>query len=187
MNICTITDCTIIGKEGKPVLTQGKTKKGSATVSFQVGEKVHDPSYTEDVRFNNFWVNVFDSRLVDKVMKMNLKKGSTVSLVCKLDIAKSTNSEQKEQAEQSEPGKVRFVQGLKLILLDISYVGSSSPKKEEANDEDHSPAAAKETNEPKKKEDNGVKQDETPKVKVINLDENNIFEEATVKRRSFFN
>ncbi len=186
MNICTITECTIIGKEGKPVLTQGKTKKGSATLSFQVGEKIHDPSYSEEVRFNNFWINVFDSRLIDKVSKMKLKQGSTVSLVCKVDIAKSTNSEAKEQAEQNEPGKVRFVQGLKLILMDISYVGSTPSKKEATNNESHSPAATTKPNEQGKNENIETGQDKPPVVKVINLDENNIFEEATVKRRSFF-
>ena len=153
MITCMITDAVVISR-GTENAVEYSQNNGTETATFQVGVKMYDTRYKDNYRYNNIWISAYGDA-ARKVKKLNIRRGSCVEMVCRMDFSVDVLDRQASEMEKSDAnyGRSRYVKGLKMNLIDINYGAISSGKPEPEHNE-------------------GSRQpDET-----INLDENNILE-----------
>lgn len=96
------------------------SEKGDA-VRFRVGKKVYDPSATDNTRWINLAVKGFGP-ICERIKKMQLKEGSFVNFVGRLD------EDVWEDAETKEKKSVTVI-----ILDDIEYASGGGKSKDTPN------------------------------------------------------
>ena len=96
------------------------SEKGDA-VRFRIGKKVYDPSATDNTRWINLAVKGFGP-ICERIKKMQLKEGSFVNFVGRLD------EDVWEDAETKEKRSVTVI-----ILDDIEYASGGGKSKDTQN------------------------------------------------------
>lgn len=96
------------------------SEKGDA-VRFRIGKKVYDPSATDNTRWINLAVKGFGP-ICERIKKMQLKEGSFVNFVGRLD------EDVWEDAETKEKKSVTVI-----ILDDIEYASGGGKSKDTPN------------------------------------------------------
>ena len=179
MNTCVISGAVVLSaSKNAPPVEFGRTESGLKTATFKIGEDVYDTSYQDRKRFNNYYV-VAHGQMAERIEHMNLKAGACINVVCRMDLSKTVLERQESGKAKDDPsyGRIRYVKGLRLELIDISYASGQSS------------AEAVETQAQTGKEpESGFKeitseQMTSPAVPEINLDEVNIL---TRKPRRYF-
>jgi len=114
------------GYEGAPALTF--SEKGNF-VRFRVGKKKYDPRAENNTRWVNLSVKAFDS-MCERIKKMQLKEGSYVNLIGRLD-------EDSWVDQKTNESKSMMV----IILDDIEYASGGGKSKEgQASGQQQKPA-----------------------------------------------
>lgn len=96
------------------------SEKGDA-VRFRVGKKVYDPSATDNTRWINLAVKGFGP-ICERIKKMQLKEGSFVNFIGRLDEDVWEDSETKERKSVTV-----------IILDDIEYASGGGKSKDTPN------------------------------------------------------
>lgn len=84
---------------------------------FRIGKKVYDNRVEGNHRWINFTVKVLDARLCERIKKMQLKEGSYVNLIGKLDEDVWTDEETKEEKRATV-----------IILDELEYASNGTGK-----------------------------------------------------------
>ena len=176
MNTCVISGAVVLStSKNDPPVEFGRTEGGLKTATFKIGEDVYDTSYPDRKRFNNYYV-IARGQMAERVEHMNLKAGACINVVCRMDLSKTVLERQDSGKTKDDPsyGRIRYVKGLRLELLDISYASGQASAE----------AVSTRPNEAREDNPEPVKE-ERPVVSVpeINLDECNIL---TRKPRRYF-
>ena len=106
------------GYEDKPAVNITRTNDASV-VRFRIGKKVYDPKAEDNTRWLNYSVKGFGA-IADRVEKMQLKEGSVINLMGRLD--------EDVWEDENHVKKSATV----IVLEDIEYA-SSGQKKENGN------------------------------------------------------
>lgn len=178
MNTCVISGAVVLSasKNASPI-EFGRTEGGLKTATFKIGEDVYDTSYPDRKRFNNYYV-IARGQMAERIEHMNLKAGACVNVVCRMDLSKTVLERQESGKSKDDPsyGRIRYVKGLRLELLDISYASGQSSA-EAVN------TRPNETVETSEKPESVMEGQAMMSVPEINLDECNIL---TRKPRRYF-
>ena len=103
------------GYDNKPAINITRTNE-SLAVRFRIGKKVYDPKADGNSRWLNYSVKGFGP-IVDRIEKMQLKDGSFVNLIGRLD--EDTWEDQTTHEKKSAPV---------IILEDIEYASAGGKK-----------------------------------------------------------
>lgn len=125
-----ISDAIVIGKGNEePVRYKVSEKTGKETATFSVGKKMYDASYSDNCRYNNFFVTV-PSYLVETVKRMKLTKNSMVHLTLNMDFTKDVLAAREQKGDKNSPdyGKSRLVDGMIMKLVDIEFAGTNTKR-----------------------------------------------------------
>lgn len=102
------------GYNGAPAIKFSDT---GDSARFRIGKKVYDTRAENNTRWVNLTVKVLDAKLCDRIRKMQLKEGSFVNIIGKLDEDVWTDNETKEEKRQ-----------MVIILDELEYASNGSGK-----------------------------------------------------------
>lgn len=123
------------GYENAPALKFTETPNGE-WVKFRIGERVYDSKAENNTRFINMTVKAFGP-VCERVKKMQLKEGSYVNLVGKLDEENWTDEKTKEKKSM-----------MVIILDEIEYASGGNGDKSTKNKQDQAPSGKKGSDKP---------------------------------------
>ena len=116
------------GYNGAPAIKFSDT---GDSARFRIGKKVYDTRAENNTRWLNLTVKVLDAKLCERIRKMQLKEGSFVNIIGKLDEDAWTDNETKEEKKQ-----------MVIILDELEYAsnGGGKPNNNQGGNNQAAPA-----------------------------------------------